>query len=91
MGVSKKVEKRTLQEDRVVIPRTSAVPTNKANIMAHKNKVAGAIEYKRILKDKANSEKKTKIDRIKKDEFSKIKEDEQIDEQGYFVLPEELD
>jgi len=82
MGASKKVEKKT---SKVGTSNTTAAPTKKETIMAHKKKVAGAIEYKRMLKEKDKADKKTKIDRIKKDEFTKIKEDEQIDEQGYFV------
>lgn len=74
--------------------KTSAVAkpeTKRDVIISHKKKVASAIEYKKMEKEKTKNEKTSKIDRQKKEEIKKFREDEQVDAEGYFVLPEKLE
>jgi len=44
-----------------------------------------------LKKEESKTEKTQKIDRQKKEDIQKFKEDEQVDAEGYFVLPEKLE
>lgn len=81
MGASKKMQAKP------VGPKTE---TKKETIASHKKKVASAIEFKRLNKEKSKHEKTQKIDRQKKDDIRKFQEDEDVDAEGYFILPEKV-
>ena len=76
-----------MQAKPVVGPKTE---TKKETIASHKKKVASAIEFKRLNKEKSKHEKNQKIDRQKKDEIKKFQDDEDVDAEGYFILPEKV-